>query len=89
MIDPTLTKTQYDAYQDFGEIVGSEVIKNNLVKVNKYNWHHLRTLAFWACVFITGGLQALKGNNAADFTFLVSILGFLEHALAGNATMDK
>ena len=50
------------------------------------NWHSVRTIVFWALVFIVGGLQAINGSKVGDFTTLISILGFLEHTLKGDTS---
>lgn len=52
--------------------------------MKKINWHSVRTLLFWSCVFIIGGLQALHGEGSGDFTAIIAILGAIEHGLAGN-----
>ena len=58
--------------------------KNKMLK--NVNWHSVRTICFWAIVFIMGGLQAINGSKVGDFTTLISILGFLEHTLAGDTS---
>lgn len=77
-----------EVYEEFNEIVGSEIIKSNFFSnmLKNVNWHHYRTLAFWACVFIVGGLQALKGSGIGDFTTAIAIIGFFEHSLQGNSS---
>lgn len=70
---------------DITEEVASVGLQNKLkdCMLKNINWHHYRTLAFWACVFIVGGLQALKGSGVGDFTTAIAIIGFFEHSLLG------
>jgi len=50
------------------------------------NNHSLRTIGILAIVFVIAGLQAIKGSVGGDFTLVLAVLGFVEHALAGNTT---
>ncbi len=54
-----------------------------IVKI-KMTRHNLFTIGFWACIAITGAVQALSGHISGDFTWVIACLGAAEHYFAGN-----
>lgn len=80
--------TYYPEDLEYQESIGSKYLLDNLKEKNmkNINWHHYRTLAFWACVVVIGILTSLQGQGVGDFTILVGIIGGFEHMLAGKTS---
>lgn len=70
---------------DFSMVGGEEFNRKNYMS-KYFTRHNVFTVCFWLCVFIAGGLQALKGSGVGDFSTVVSILGLAEHLFAGTTS---
>jgi hypothetical protein len=63
--------------------------ENNMSKIN---WHSLLTYLSWALIFVIGGLNLLAthGVNVAGYiAVLTSILGTINHSVAGNTATSS
>lgn len=50
--------------------------------------HSIRTIIYWGLVALVGALQALHGAGVGDFTLVIAIIGFAEHVLNGNTSVN-